>query len=107
MKRTYNKLVRDKIPEIIEKSGEKAIIKKLDDNEYRASLFEKAKEELSEVETAENIDETKAELADLLEVVRALSEYNGFSLSQIIEEADKKAKERGCFSDRIFLLEVE
>lgn len=59
------------------------------------------------METAESIDETKAELADLLEVVRALSEYNGFSLSQIIEEADKKAKERGSFSDRIFLLEVE
>ena len=59
------------------------------------------------METAESIDETKAELSDLLEVVRALSEYNGFSLSQIIEEADKKAKERGSFSDRIFLLEVE
>ena len=107
MKRTYNKLVRDRIPEIIEKSGEKVIIKKLDDSEYRASLIEKAKEELSEVETAESIDETKKELADLLEVVRALSEYNGFSLSQIIKEADKKAKERGSFSDRIFLLEVE
>ncbi len=107
MNRTYNKLVRDRIPEIIEKNGEKAIIKTLDDNEYRASLFEKAKEELWEVETAESIDETRAELADLLEVVRALSEYNGFSLSQIIEEADKKAKERGCFSHRIFLLEVE
>lgn len=46
MKRTYNKLVRDRIPEIIEKNGEKAIIKTLDDNEYRASLIEKAKEEL-------------------------------------------------------------
>ena len=89
MKRTYNKLVRDKIPEIIEKSGEKAIIKILEDNEYRSSLFEKAKEELWEVETAESIDETKAELADLLEVVRALSEYNG-----------------GGFSERIFLIGV-
>ena len=107
MKRTYNKLVRDKIPEIIEKSGEKAIIKILEDNEYRASLIEKAKEELWEVKTAESIDETKKELADLLEVVRALSEYNGFSLSQIIEEADKKASERGGFSERIFLIGVE
>ena len=106
MKRTYNKLVRDKIPEIIEKSGEKAIIKILEDNEYRASLIEKAKEELWEVKTAESIDETKAELADLFEVVRALSEYNGFSLSQIIEEADKKASERGGFSERIFLIGV-
>ena len=55
MKRTYNKLVRDKIPEIIEKSGEKAIIKILEDNEYRASLIEKAKEELWEVKTAESM----------------------------------------------------
>ena len=44
MKRIYNKLVRDKIPEIIEKNGEKAITKILDNNDYWSSLLEKVKE---------------------------------------------------------------
>ncbi|MBQ8475040.1 MAG: nucleoside triphosphate pyrophosphohydrolase [Clostridia bacterium] len=107
MKRVYNKLVRDKIPEIIEKNGEKAITKILDNNEYWNSLLEKVKEELYEIETAENLDETKKELADLIEVVRAMAENKGFSLSEIIDEADEKVVKRGGFSDRIFLIGVE
>lgn len=107
MKRVYNKLVRDKIPEIIEKNGEKAITKILDNNEYWNSLLEKVKEELYEIETAENLDETKKELADLIEVVRAMAENKGFSLSEIIDEADEKVVKRGGFSDRTFLIGVE
>lgn len=106
MKRIYNKLVRDKIPEIIEKNGEKAITKILDNNDYWSSLLEKVKEELYEIETAETLDETKKELADLIEVVRAMAENKGFSLPEIIDEADKKAAERGGFHSRILLLEV-
>lgn len=107
MKRNYNKLVRDKIPEIIEAKGEKSVTKILGDKEYWDSLFEKADEELNEVKTAENLEETKMEIADLLEVVRAMAEYKGFSLSEIIEEADKKADKRGGFSKKIFLIGVE
>ncbi len=107
MKRTYNKLVRDKIPEIIEATGEKACTKVLTDEEYFTVLFEKANEELYEVKTAENLNETKAELADLLEVVRAMAEHKGFSLDEIIEEADKKADKRGKFENKIFLISVE
>lgn len=106
MKRIYNKLVRDKIPEIIEKNGEKAITKILDNNDYWSSLLEKVKEELYEIETAETLDETKKELADLIEVVRAMAENKGFTLPEIIDEADKKAAERGGFYGRILLLEV-
>lgn len=107
MKRTYNKLVRDKIPEIIEAKGEKAVTKILTDEEYWSSLFEKALEELNEVKTADDLDETKKELADLLEVVRAMAEQKGFSLSEIIEEADRKASQRGKFENKIFLIGVE
>ena len=103
----YNKLVRDKIPEIIENKGDKAVIKTLDNNEFWTLLLEKAKEELHEVETAENLDETKKELADLLEVVRAMAENKGFSLSDIMKEANEKADKRGGFSKRVFLVEVE
>lgn len=106
-RRVYNKLVRDKIPHIIENKGEKAITRTLDDNEYWISLLEKAKEELHEVETAENLDEMKRELADLLEVVRAMAENKGFSLSDILKEADEKVEKRGGFFQRVFLIEVE
>ena len=107
MKRTYNKLVRDKIPEIIEAKGEKAVTKILTDEEYWSSLFEKAFEELNEVKTADDLDETKKELADLLEVIRAMAEHKGFSISEIIEKADKRASERGKFENKIFLIGVE
>lgn len=106
-KRVYNKLVRDKIPEIIENKGEKAITIILDDNEYWESLLQKDSEELCEVATAETLEELKAELADKLEIIRAMAEYSGFSLKEIIDYADKKAAERGGFSERIFLIEVE
>ncbi|MBE6563648.1 MAG: phosphoribosyl-ATP pyrophosphohydrolase [Ruminococcaceae bacterium] len=107
MKRTYNKLVRDRIPEIIEAKGEKPVTKILTDEEYWSSLFEKALEELDEVKTADDLDETKKELADLLEVVRAMAEHKGFSLSEIIEEADRKASERGKFENKIYLIGVK
>ena len=107
MKRTYNKLVRDKIPEIIESKGEKACIKILTDDEYITALYEKAKEELFEVETAKSLEETKNELCDLLEVVRAMAQYNGFSLEDVIREANIKATERGGFSNKVFLIGVE
>ncbi|MBQ2729460.1 MAG: nucleoside triphosphate pyrophosphohydrolase [Clostridia bacterium] len=107
MKRIYNKLVRDKIPEIIEAKGEKAVTIILNDQEYWDSLLEKAKEELNEVKTADTLDETKKELADLLEVIRAMSEYNGFPFLEIIEEADKKAAQRGRFENKIYLIAVE
>ena len=107
MKRIYNKLVRDRIPEIIESKGEKAVTKILNDEEYLNALFEKAKEELHEVETAENLSESKEELADLLEVVRAIAEQKGFSLCEIIEEADRKAEKRGKFENKIYLSEVK
>lgn len=107
MKRTYNKLVRDKIPEIIEVKGEIAVTKRLTNEEYWNALLEKALEELNEVRSAEDLEETKTELADLLEVIRAMSEYNGFPFLEIIEEADKKAAQRGRFENRIHLIAVE
>jgi len=107
MKRTYHKLVRDKIPEIIEGKGEIAVTKRLTNEEYWNALLEKALEELNEVRSAEDLEETKTELADLLEIVRAMAEYKGFSLEEIIEEANNKAGARGKFADRIFLIGVD
>ena len=65
MKRTYNKLVRNKIPEIIEAKGEKAVTKILTDEEYWSALLEKALEELNEVKTAEDLEDQRVILGFL------------------------------------------
>ena len=76
MKRiTYNKLVRDRIPEIIEKSGNKCIIEILSNEEYIEMLDKKLDEELAEYHKVENIEE----LADLLEVIYACAQARGYS----------------------------
>lgn len=67
----YNKLVRDKIPQIIEASGKQAEIRVLDDTEYIKVLNIKLQEELDEFIKAEE-DEQITELADLVEVVYAI-----------------------------------
>lgn len=106
MERIYNKLVRDNIPKIIENNGEKAICRTLNDDEYWQYLLEKDKEELEEVRLADTDDEIKKELADKLELIRAMAEVKGFSLNDIINAADKKATTNGAFREKIFLEKV-
>lgn len=106
MEQVYNKLVRDKIPEIIEANGEKPVIRVLDDAEYWEYLLKKDQEELEEVREATSTLERKKELADKLELIRAMAIYNGFSLKDILEEADQKKQRNGGFSRRILLEKV-
>ena len=68
---TYNKLVRDKIPEMIGKSGKKAVIYIADDKEYLEKLYEKLLEEIGEFKE----NPSPEELADILEVCDAIREY--------------------------------
>ena len=106
METIYNKLVRDNIPEIIYNNGGKPIYRILNDDEYWVFLLKKDTEELEEVKTAKSIEERKKELADKLELIRAMAEYNGFTLQDIIEEADSKKEKRGGFQKRILLQKV-
>lgn len=97
--KTYNKLVRDKIPEIIESRGESCSTHIADDNEYRIKLKEKLLEEVLEYIEAENIEE----LADVLEVIDALIIDRGFN-GEEIERAKKYKKEtKGSFKNCIIL----
>jgi predicted house-cleaning noncanonical NTP pyrophosphatase (MazG superfamily) len=74
---TYNKLVRDRIPEVIRSTGKKFSTRILNDNEYITELKTKSFEELQEyVETVNNEDAIE-ELANLLEIIHALAEYHG------------------------------
>lgn len=107
MARTYNKLVRDRIPEIIEGNGEKPIIRILDEDEYKTELETKLNEEYHEVLGTTTSEERIEELADMLEIISALATIEGKSLDDVVEVAKKKSLKRGGFEKRIFLEKVE
>lgn len=98
----YNKLVRDKIPEIIENSGKKAITTVLNDEEYLTELDRKLNEECAEYQQDKSIEE----LADMLEVIYAITLARGYSVGELEQVRREKAEKRGGFNDRIFLKEV-
>ena len=97
----FNKLVRDKIPELITQNGETAIIRILEDAEYLSFLESKLDEEVSEYHTSTDIEE----LADILEVIWALGEVHGYSIDEMIKIGQQKKAERGGFSKKILLIE--
>lgn len=105
MERIYNKLVRDKIPNIIKEKGETPVVKILDEIEYKKELEKKLFEEYKEVIEA-NGDDRVEELADMIEVIKALANLESKSLNDIIAIADKKSEKRGAFEERIFLEKV-
>ena len=99
----YNKLVRDKIPEIIEAQGEHPYIRILNDEEYIHCLEQKLDEEVGEYHR----DRNPEELADILEVAFVLADSLGCSHQELMEIYRKKHDARGGFSDRIFLISKE
>ena len=102
MSKQYHKLVRDKIPEIIEKTGKTCRTEVLDQQAYLAMLDEKLGEELAEYQESKSLEE----LADLLEVMEAVVAARGYSWEQLqAVKAEKKAA-RGGFEDKLLLLEV-
>ena len=101
--KVHNKLVRDNIPAIIESSGRKAITHILSEEEYIVALESKLNEEVAEYQADKNLEE----MADVLEVLRALCVARGYSLDELEAMRAKKADERGGFADKIFLEYVE
>ena len=102
MIKKYNKLVRDRIPEIIESSGNTCVTKILADEEYLRMIDAKLDEELAEYHKDQNIEE----LADLLEVIFAVTIARGYTLEQLEQIRAEKATKRGAFSKKILLKEV-
>ena len=102
MIKTYNKLVRDRIPKIIEDSGSKCRTKILSDDEYLAMLDAKLREELDEYYRDKNLEE----LADLLEVIYASAAARGYSPQELEAARAAKRESRGGFDERILLLDV-
>ena len=98
----YNKLVRDRIPEIIIKAGKEPITSVLTDEEYIKMQDKKLNEECAEYQADKNIEE----LADMLEVIIAITKVRGYSLNELERIRAEKADKRGGFEQKIFLKEV-
>jgi predicted house-cleaning noncanonical NTP pyrophosphatase (MazG superfamily) len=103
---TYNKLVRDKIPEVIERSGKAFHTRILSDDEYKQELQKKLQEELEEYLNAPNDQNSIEELADILELIHAITAIHGSSIEELEQVRIKKLTDRGGFKDKIFLIEV-
>ena len=102
MKKIYNKLVRDRIPEIIESSGASCTVEVLTDKTYLEMIDVKLDEELAEYHKDKSIEE----LADLIEVIHAAAIARGYTLEELEAVRAKKANERGAFAKKIFLVEA-
>lgn len=100
--KTYNKLVRDLIPDIIEESGKECRTRILSNEEYLKMLDLKLDEELKEYHDDQNIEE----LADLLEIIYAAALARGYTLCELEAVRAEKAKKRGGFEKKIFLIDV-
>lgn len=98
----YNKLVRDRIPEIIEASGKSCVTEILSDEAYLRMVDAKLDEELAEYHSDQNVEE----LADLLEVIYAAAMARGYTLEQLESVRAAKAEKRGAFANKILLKEV-
>jgi predicted house-cleaning noncanonical NTP pyrophosphatase (MazG superfamily) len=106
MRVAYNKLVRDQIPGIIVATGSQPSTRVLDHASYRSALRAKLLEEAQEAQTAPD-EQLISELADVLEVLRALAKAGDTTWEDIEFEAERKRAERGGFDRRIFLEYVD
>ena len=104
MKYTYNKLVRDKIPENINSmEGRKATWRIMDDDEYIKELNKKLLEEAHEF-IEENAVE---ELADIMEVIQSIMRVKNISYEELKKVQALKREQKGGFNDRVYLIDVE
>ena len=100
--KTYNKLVRDKIPAIIEATGATCETQILSDADYLRLLDAKLDEELAEYHQDQNIEE----LADLMEVIHACAKARGYTVAELEAVRAEKAAKRGGFDQKILLKTV-
>lgn len=97
MEKVYNKLVRDNIPEIIEKDGKESVIEIMDEDEFLEELNKKLVEE-----TNEYIEE----IADILEVIHGILKAKGVSFEEVERIRMQKKQKRGGFEKKIKLVKV-
>jgi predicted house-cleaning noncanonical NTP pyrophosphatase (MazG superfamily) len=99
---SYNKLIRDKVPQIIKEQGSTPIVETLNSKEYLKALNKKLQEELNEYYEDNSVEE----LADIVEVIHAILKHKEVPLHKFEAIRKNKAIKRGTFDDKLFLKEV-
>ena len=98
----FNKAIRDKIPEIIQKDGHSCNVETLSDEKFLEQLEKKLSEELAEYQK----DKNPEELADILEVVYRVAQLKGVSKEELEKVRIKKYEQRGGFDKNLFLIDT-
>lgn len=106
MRDLYNKLVRDRIPEIIRQRGSAPEVRVIEGQELLVALKSKLREEAEELCVADD-DHVIEELADVHEVLLALQQQLGISDDELAQVRNAKKEERGGFEKGIVLVSVE
>ncbi|MBR3119068.1 nucleoside triphosphate pyrophosphohydrolase [Oceanobacillus profundus] len=104
---TYNKLVRDRIPEILKNAGKDLKTETLNHDRYILELKKKLSEEVGEYQSASTKEEELEELADILELVHSLLGIHGASFDELEQIRADKAAKRGGFDEKTFLIEAD
>ena len=108
MKTTYNKLVRDKIPQIIKENKQTPVIRKLNEEEFTEELFKKLKEETQEIiEAKNNKKELMKEISDVYEVIDTIIDLYKLDKDLTLKLQKDRKEKRGNFEERIFLESVK
>ncbi|MER2007393.1 MAG: nucleoside triphosphate pyrophosphohydrolase [Psychrobacillus sp.] len=103
----YNKLVRDLIPQVIEKSGSKFSTRILDKSEHLTEVKNKLYEEVKEFEATDNRKDALEELADILELIHVALPIHEATYEELEQIRLAKKEKRGGFKEGIYLIEVE
>lgn len=103
----YNKLIRDRIPEILERSDKDFKVETLNHDRFILELKKKLEEELAEYQAATTNENALEELADILEVIYCLTEVHKATFKELEQIRIDKAAERGSFKEKLLLIEVE
>ena len=106
MRIEYNKLIRDRIPEIIEKANKTYAVDVMEENEYQRALLEKLVEEAEEVQKSEP-EKLAMELADLFEVIDAVMLAFCIEKNDVLSLQATRRQERGGFEKKLRLLWTE
>jgi len=98
----FNKAIRDKIPEIIQKDGHTCNVQSLSDEKFIIEIEKKLSEEVTEYQN----DKNPEGLADILEVVYRIAQLQGISKEELEKIRIKKLQERGGFEKNLFLTDT-
>ena len=104
---TFNKLIRDRIPEMLEKAGTKFHVEVLNHDRYIMELKKKLSEEIIEYQEAADDETALEELADLLEVIHALAPIHGSTVEEVEQIRISKLEVEGGYDEKIYLFDVE